>query len=106
MVPDRRPQDDAARLGRRRLPAVGLFLNGEEIPTRTPTGDQVIDESFLLLFNAHHEPATSCCRRGGSASGWLLELSTAEPEAGRRAHYAARARAEVEARSMVVLRRN
>ena len=87
------------------LPTVGLFLNGEEIPTRSPTGEKVVDASFVLLFNAHHEPAIFLLPPRRFGQGWLLELSTAEPEAGGRP-YAARAELEVGARSIVVLRRN
>ncbi|GAC1361551.1 MAG: glycogen debranching protein GlgX [Actinomycetota bacterium] len=36
--------------------AVGLFLNGEAIPGRDPRGQRLVDDSFLLLFNGHHEP--------------------------------------------------
>src|SRR5436853_5007386 len=37
---------------------LGVFLNGREIPDRTPHGEQINDDSFLLLFNAHFEPVT------------------------------------------------
>jgi glycogen operon protein len=87
------------------LPTVGLFLNGEEIPTRSSTGEKVVDASFVLLFNAHHEPAIFLLPPRRFGQGWLLELSTAEPEAGGRP-LAARAQLEVGARSMIVLRRN
>lgn len=36
--------------------SVGLFLNGEAINGRDPRGQRITDDSFLLLFNAHHEP--------------------------------------------------
>jgi isoamylase len=36
--------------------SVGLFLNGEAITGRDPRGQRITDDSFLLLFNAHHEP--------------------------------------------------
>lgn len=32
-----------------------VFLNGEEIATPNHRGEQVIDDSFLLMFNAHYE---------------------------------------------------
>ena len=32
---------------------LGMFLNGREIPTPGPRGEDVEDDSFLLLFNAH-----------------------------------------------------
>ncbi len=34
---------------------VGLFLNGEEFPYLDARGERIDDDSFLLLFNAHHE---------------------------------------------------
>ncbi len=34
----------------------GLFLNGEAIPDPDPRGQRVLDDSFVLLFNAHSEP--------------------------------------------------
>jgi len=83
---------------------IGLFLNGEEIPTRSPTGERVVDASYVLLFNAHHEPAIFLLPPRRFGSRWLLELSTAEPGAEERL-YPARAELEVEARSIVVLRR-
>jgi pullulanase/glycogen debranching enzyme len=33
----------------------GVFLNGEAIPNPNPQGEPVIDDSFYLIFNAHHE---------------------------------------------------
>jgi glycogen operon protein len=36
--------------------AVGVFLNGEAITDRDRRGQRVTDDSFLLLFNGHHEP--------------------------------------------------
>src|SRR6266508_2997519 len=38
------------------LRTVGLFLNGEEIPAQTRQGEQVVDETFVVLFNAHPDP--------------------------------------------------
>jgi glycogen operon protein len=36
--------------------ALGVFLNGDEIPTHDRDGNPIEGHSFLLLFNAHHEP--------------------------------------------------
>jgi glycogen operon protein len=85
---------------------LGVFLNGSEIPTLTERGAPVIDDTFLILFNAWDGavdftlPAVSFGRR------WELELSTAEPaaEAGSETHRA-RAVVPVEGRSLVLLRR-
>ena len=40
-------------LGVRQVLAV--FLNGDAIPDPDPRGERITDDSFLLLFNAHHE---------------------------------------------------
>ena len=36
--------------------AMGIFLNGEGIQSPDARGERVIDDSFYVLFNAHHEP--------------------------------------------------
>jgi glycogen operon protein len=36
--------------------SLGVFLNGDAIPTVDPRGAAVQDDSFLVLFNAHYEP--------------------------------------------------
>jgi glycogen operon protein len=36
--------------------SLGVFLNGDAIPSLDPRGEQVTDDSFYVLFNAHHEP--------------------------------------------------
>jgi isoamylase len=88
------------------LRAIGLFLNGEEIPAKAWQGEPVTDESFLLLFNSHHEPVTFLLPPRRFGQRWKLELSTAAPsmDEGERS-WAARSRVEVEARSIIVLRR-
>jgi glycogen operon protein len=35
--------------------SVGVFLNGDAIPSPDARGERVVDDSFLVLFNAHHE---------------------------------------------------
>ena len=85
---------------------LGVFLNGSEIPTQTQQGAPVIDDTFLILFNAWDNaivftlPAVSFGRR------WTHELSTAEPDHAAGAEvYPARGVVPVDARSLVVLRR-
>src|SRR5262249_24730495 len=34
----------------------GLVLNGNAIPAPNARGERIVDDSFCLLFNAHHEP--------------------------------------------------
>jgi glycogen operon protein len=88
------------------LRAIGLFLNGDEIPTRSRLGEQLTDESFLLLFNSHEERVTFLLPPRRFGQRWKLELSTADPEAEEGARsWPARSEVEVEARSIVLLRR-
>jgi glycogen operon protein len=85
---------------------LGVFLNGEEIPERTERGEPVEDDSFLLLFNAHHEDVTFTlpARRFGSV--WTHELCTERPELEPGSHdLAARSELRVASRSLQVLRR-
>jgi isoamylase len=85
---------------------IGVFLNGDEIPTVSPRGEEVVDESFLLLFNAHFEPITFKLPVRRFGARWKLELSTAEPELEEgEFSFAAREEVVVGARSVVVLRR-
>ena len=86
--------------------AIGVFLNGDELNMTTPNGDELQDESFLVLFNAHHEPMTFRMPTRRFGTRWRLELSTAEPELDDDSRFlAARDELWVESRSIVVLRR-
>jgi glycogen operon protein len=83
-----------------------MFLNGEEIPNPGPRGEDVEDDSFLLLFNAHHEDRTFMLPRRRFGARWTLELSTADPEAQPgSATYGARTEVTVIAHSIVILTR-
>ncbi len=84
---------------------VGLFLNGAEIPSRTRQGEAVVDASFVLLFNAHHEPVSFLLPPRRFGAGWELELSTAEPDGVPDRSWPARGTVDLEPRSIVLLRR-
>jgi glycogen operon protein len=60
--------------------ALGLFLNGEAIPTPGPQGEEVRDDSFLLLFNACAQEREFTLPRAQMGEEWELELSTADPD--------------------------
>ena len=36
--------------------SVAVFLNGEGIPDRDARGERVVDDSFIMIFNAHDGP--------------------------------------------------
>jgi glycogen operon protein len=83
---------------------LGVFLNGAEIPERTPDGKEVADDSFLLLFNAYGESITFTLPTRRFGARWRVELATGDgvPEG---PLYAARAQVTIEGRSLVLLRR-
>jgi isoamylase len=82
---------------------LGVFLNGREIPSRTAHGEEVVDESFLLLFNAHSEPVTFTLPTRRFGARWELLLATGEgaPDG----PVGARATVAVQDRSVTVLSR-
>ena len=86
--------------------ALGAFLNGAEIPTLTPDGEPVDDDSFIVLFNAWHEPVTFVLPPGRFGRRWAHELCAAEPELEPNGTtLAARAEVPLRGRALRVLRR-
>ena len=81
---------------------LGVFLNGREIHERTPRGEPLFDDSFLVIFNAHSEPVvfTLPTRRFGSR--WQVELATGEAPDD---PLEARALVAVQEHSLMLLRR-
>jgi glycogen operon protein len=85
--------------------ALGLFLNGREIGSLGPRGEEIEDDSFLVLVNAHHEDRTFILPRRRFGAQWSLELSTADPQAeAGSASFGARTEVEVISRSMLILK--
>ncbi len=82
--------------------AIGVFLNGDELRTETRSGEEVRDESFLLLFNAFFDDITFRLPARRLGLRWHVELATGRYEAERLSYGS---EVVVEARSLVVLRR-
>jgi len=61
--------------------SLGVFLNGRAIQTHDDRGRAIIDDSFVLLFNAQAEPVDWTIP-AAFGSAWLLVLDTArlQPE--------------------------
>ena len=58
-----------------------MFLNGQAIASPGPHGEEVEDDSFVLLFNAHAEDREFKLPRRRMGARWELELCTADPTA-------------------------
>ncbi|NHC13922.1 glycogen debranching protein GlgX [Motilibacter deserti] len=84
---------------------VAVFLNGDAISEPDTRGAKVVDDSFLLLFNAGHEDVTFTIPDGDYGSAWDIECDTAAPLVEDRPPVKAGGEIEVEARSLLILRR-
>ncbi len=85
---------------------LGMFLNGREITTPGPFGEDVEDDSFIVLFNAGEEDCVFLLPRRRFGVRWALELSTADPGAvPGSARYEAQSHVSVASRSILVMRR-
>jgi isoamylase len=83
---------------------LGVFLNGDELQEVTPDGAPVIDDSFLLLFNAGHEDVEFHMPNERFGRRWSVVLTTGDAE--RRDEVCpALGACSVESRSLLVLRR-
>jgi len=82
---------------------LGVFLNGAEITNRTPHGEEIVDDSFLLLLNASPEPVTFVLPTRRFGARWQIQLATGAgaPDG----TLAARAPVAVQDRSFTLLRR-
>jgi glycogen operon protein len=82
--------------------AIGVFLNGDEVGSEARHGEELRDDSFLLLFNAHYEEIAFRLPARRFGTRWELELSTGVVQAER---FAPGLDVTVESRSIAVLRR-
>jgi isoamylase len=87
---------------------VGVFLNGKAIPTPDHRGEPITDDSFYLLFSAHHEPMTFKLPTCPWGDRWEKVLDTNEPIPNLREHQEFKAGEDVwvQAHSVMVLRRS
>ncbi|MEX2598595.1 MAG: glycogen debranching enzyme, partial [Dehalococcoidia bacterium] len=86
--------------------SLGVFLNGERIAGTDQRGEPVRDDSFLFLFNSHHEPVVFKLPTKEWGAHWEKVLDTTSgflPNSGD--PYPHSAQITVEARCVVLLRR-
>ncbi len=56
--------------------SLGVFLNGRAIPTPNERGEQIVDDSFYVMFNAHHEPLEFTLPEAKWGERWAEMLDT------------------------------
>jgi len=59
--------------------AIGVFLNGQEITSRGAKGERIIDDDFLLFFNAHYDTIEFTLAPKFQDSNWTVVIDTKEP---------------------------
>jgi glycogen operon protein len=57
-----------------------VFMNGKAIPSRGPQGEAIVDNTFLLCFNAHYEPLRFCTPDASYGTRWRRVIDTADPD--------------------------
>lgn len=60
--------------------AISIFLNGEEIVTLDHQGQRIIDDSFLLFFNAYADEKKFAIPPSVDRKSWRILFDTCEPE--------------------------
>jgi isoamylase len=86
--------------------SLGVFLNGDAILDQTPHGEQLTDDSFIVLFNAWQDDVTFTLpvRRFGGA--WTQVFCTLDPQIPEgQDRFPARGQVTIPGRSMKLLRR-
>jgi isoamylase len=82
-----------------------VFLNGDALRDIDETGNRLRDDSFLLLFNAHHEPLPFTMPPASFGRRWTVVVDTAADDGERGGSVAAGEAIDVAARALVVLSR-
>ncbi|OZH54673.1 malto-oligosyltrehalose synthase [Hydrocoleum sp. CS-953] len=86
--------------------AVGIFLNGEEIPASGERGERIVDDCFMIFFNAHYELIEFTIPPKFQDRNWVVTVDTSKSrfvENGKQ--YQGEVLIPVMERSIVVLRR-
>jgi glycogen operon protein len=85
--------------------SIAVFLNGDAIPEPDARGFRVVDDSFLMFFNAHDEDLDFVVPAGPYGKKWKGCLDTADPEGNTDLVARAGDKVTLEPRSVIVLRR-
>jgi glycogen operon protein len=87
---------------------VAVFLNGEAISAPNERGERVVDDSFLLCFNAGDDPVDFVTPNNDYAKEWTVDLDTNEPtgrKEGADQVVTAEEKVSLPSRSLLVLRK-
>ena len=85
--------------------SLGIFINGETIPNPNARGEPVTDDSFYLIFNAHHEALEFTLPENRWGLCWLIVLDSVRGWADDASLLHAGATLKVAPRSIMLLQR-
>ncbi len=86
--------------------SMAVFMNGQGIRSVGPKGDQIVDDSFYIIFNAHHEPLEFKLPSRKYGTHWIKVVDTTNAFVGDESEeYKAKDSITVESRSIIVLRK-
>ena len=94
-------QDWSSGFGR----SIGVFLNGEGMTDTDTRGQRVVDDSFLMYFNAHDQPIDFRLLKVDFGQAWQVILDTAQPDPSVAPVVEAETTIPIAPRSLVVLQR-
>src|SRR5919112_876385 len=81
-----------------------VFCNGLAIPEPDRRGGRTVDDSFLVIFNGHHEPLEFTLPDKQYGPEWTVELDTATDDELPEKPVPAQSELTAQARSVIVLR--
>lgn len=82
--------------------SVMIYLNGSDIPEADWYGNQMVDNNFILIFNAHYEPIMFTLPDERYGKKWRLVVDTHNPK-GPELNYEAGFAITVQSRSFLLL---
>ena len=85
--------------------SIGVFLNGDAVGDTDALGEPVVDDSFLVLLNVHHQVLTFVLPPQVFGERWSSVMDTATGDYGGGQGLKAGEAMELEARSVVLLQR-
>ncbi len=83
--------------------SLAIYLNGRGLHAVGSKGENIMDDSFYLIFNAHHEPLDFKLPASKYGKTWDLVLDTSTPVL-KEKNFAANTVVTVEGRSIVVVK--
>ncbi len=83
--------------------SLGIFMNGRALRSRDINGEELVDDNFYIIFNAHHEPLDYKLPSADYAGSWEVLLDTAKDSVAATEQFNPGDTIHIDARSIVLL---